>query len=111
MSLGTPALVATARFHRHTLQHPCRGCSWAGCSLGICLLEQFPNRVRSTGGGVTFNFGRVATAAGRLRSGALWNYFDNDYAKMGTVTSLVHAVGMLSAFLYQPATERLDEAA
>ena len=34
--------------------------------LPLCLPELFPTRVRSTGSGVTFNFGRIASAFGVL---------------------------------------------
>lgn len=69
--------------------------------LPLCLPEMFPTRVRSTGGGVTFNFGRIATALGVLGAGYLSRLpaFDGDYGKVGSVTSLVFAVGMLAIWL------------
>jgi hypothetical protein len=67
--------------------------------LPLFLPELFPTRVRSTGSGVSFNFGRVATAAGVLGTGALMHAFDGDYAKVGQLTSLVYLLGMLIVFV------------
>lgn len=66
--------------------------------LPLCLPEMFPTRVRSTGAGVTFNFGRYITAAGVLGAGWLSSlpYFHGDYGKVGSVTSLVFAIGLLT---------------
>ncbi len=62
--------------------------------LPLCLPELFPTRVRSTGAGVSFNFGRIATAAGILvAAGLLKQLFEGDYAQIGRLTSLVYLVG------------------
>ena len=63
--------------------------------LPLCLPELFPTRVRSTGAGVTFNFGRIASGAGVLAAGWLMSHFDGDHGKVGAVTSLVYAFGMV----------------
>lgn len=63
--------------------------------LPLYLPELFPTRVRSTGAGVTFNFGRILTAAGVLGTGALAVMYDNDFSKVGAITSLVFALGMV----------------
>lgn len=63
--------------------------------LPLCLPELFPTRVRSTGAGVSFNFGRILTAVTVFTTGMLTTYFGGDYAKMGRVTSLCFAVGMI----------------
>ncbi len=63
--------------------------------LPLCLPEMFPTRVRSTGSGVSFNFGRILTAFGVLGGAWLIQQFDGDYAKIGRVTSLVYAIGMI----------------
>jgi SHS family sialic acid transporter-like MFS transporter len=63
--------------------------------LPLCLPELFPTRVRSTGAGVSFNFGRILTAVGVLGGAALLGFFGGDYAKLGRVTSLVYAVGLI----------------
>ncbi|MBI4659928.1 MAG: MFS transporter [Verrucomicrobia bacterium] len=63
--------------------------------LPLYLPELFPTSVRATGTGVTYNFGRFATAAGVLAAGALMHLFNGDYSRVGTVTSLVYAFGMI----------------
>lgn len=69
----------------------------------LYLPELFPTHVRSTGSGVTFNFGRIVSAGGVLVAGALVGYFGGDYAKAGRVTHLIYAVGML-VILFAPDT-------
>jgi len=73
--------------------------------LPLCLPELFPTRVRSTGAGVSFNFGRIATAVTLFASGALMGYFGGDYARIGQVTSLFFVLGM-AAILFAPDTSR-----
>jgi len=63
--------------------------------LPLYLPELFPTRVRSTGAGVSFNFGRILTAAGVLGTGALAVMYDNDFSKVGAITSLAFALGMV----------------
>jgi MFS transporter, SHS family, sialic acid transporter len=63
--------------------------------LPLYLPELFPTRVRSTGTGVTFNSGRVLAAAGVLGAGGLMLAFGGDYARVGTFTGLIYAVGMI----------------
>jgi len=71
--------------------------------LPLYLPELFPTRVRATGTGVSYNFGRFASAAGVLGAGALMQLFGGDYAKVGTITSLIYAFGML-VILFAPDT-------
>lgn len=73
--------------------------------LPLFLPELFPTRVRSTGAGVGFNFGRVLTAATIFVTGALMEFFKGDFAAIGRVTSLIYAFGML-AILAAPDTSR-----
>lgn len=63
--------------------------------LPLYLPELFPTRVRATGTGVTFNWGRVATAVGVLGGGQLMLAFKGDYARVGQATCLVYALGMI----------------
>jgi MFS family permease len=63
--------------------------------LPLYLPELFPTRVRATGSGVSFNFGRLATAAGVLGVGTLMQWYDGDYARVGQITSLTFALGMI----------------
>ena len=48
--------------------------------LPLYLPELFPTRIRATGQGFAYNFGRVLAAAGTLASGQLLNHFGEDYA-------------------------------
>lgn len=79
---------------------------WATFALGLVstsffgwlpyfLPELFPTRVRATGAGVTYNFGRIVSAAALLSSTALSALFQGDIAKMGAATSLVYALGLV----------------
>ena len=61
--------------------------------LPLFLPELFPTAARSTGSGVSFNFGRILTAVAVLLAGWLIAHFDGDYARIGRVTSLIYAVG------------------
>lgn len=64
--------------------------------LPLCLPEMFPTRVRAAGAGVSFNFGRILTAAGVLATGMLLKkIFDGDYAAIGQMTSYVYALGLV----------------
>ena len=56
----------------------------------------FPTRVRATGSGLAYNSGRFATAAGVLAAGGLFAYLGGDYARVGTICSLIYAVGALA---------------
>lgn len=69
--------------------------------LPLCLPEMFPTRVRATGSGVTFNSGRVLTGIGVLGAGYLSSLpsFGGDYAKVGSITSLVFLLGMIAIWL------------
>lgn len=62
--------------------------------LPLYLPELFPTRIRATGQGFAFNFGRVLAAFGALQSGQLLNFFHEDYARMCSIISLVYLVGM-----------------
>ncbi len=63
--------------------------------LPLYLPELFPTRIRATGQGFAFNFGRVLAAAGTLGSGQLLNRFQEDYARTGAITSLIYIAGMV----------------
>ena len=56
--------------------------------------ELFPTRVRATGQGLSYNFGRVFAAAGALLQGELVRAFDGSYARAGAIVTLVYLVGM-----------------
>ncbi|MGD9719738.1 MAG: MFS transporter [Pirellulales bacterium] len=73
--------------------------------LPLYLPELFPTRVRSTGTGVTFNSGRILAAASVLGAGGLMHAFGGDYARVGTFTGLIYAVGMI-VICFAPDTTR-----
>jgi MFS family permease len=63
--------------------------------LPLYLPELFPTRIRATGQGFAFNFGRVLAAIGALQGGQLLNFFQEDYARMCGIMSLVYIAGMV----------------
>jgi len=67
--------------------------------LPLYLPELFPTRVRTTGQGVSFNFGRILAAVGALQTGALMNYYDGSYARAGAAMSLIYVAGLLVIWL------------
>jgi hypothetical protein len=73
--------------------------------LPLFLPELFPTRVRSTGAGVSFNFGRIVTAVTIFAAGVLMELFAGDYARIGRVTSLLFLIGML-AIWFAPDTSQ-----
>lgn len=63
--------------------------------LPLYLPEIFPTRVRATGQGLGFNFGRILSAVGAMGTGALVNAFGGDFARAAAVTSLIYVVGLV----------------
>ena len=64
--------------------------------LPLCLPELFPTRVRATGAGVSFNWGRILTAFGVLLSAvALKQMFQGEYATVGKITGLIYVAGLV----------------
>jgi MFS family permease len=60
----------------------------------IYLPELFPTRVRTTGVGFCYNFGRIITGGGVLITGALVGFFGS-YAKAASAVSLIYALGIV----------------
>ena len=63
------------------------------------LPELFPTRVRATGQGLAYNFGRILAAIGAWRMGALMGFFGHSYARAGAAISLVYLAGMTLIWL------------
>ncbi len=63
------------------------------------LPELFPTRVRATGQGLAFNFGRVLAALGAWQMGALMAFFGKSYAKAGATIVMVYLLGMVLIWL------------
>lgn len=72
--------------------------------LALYLPELFPTRVRATGQGLSYNFGRIFAAAGALAAGNLVSHYDGDYARMAARISLVYVIGMV-AICFAPETK------
>ena len=67
--------------------------------LPLYLPEIFPTRVRATGTGISYNSGRFLTAAGVMAAGLLIQLFQGDYARVGSITGLVYALGVAVIWL------------
>jgi MFS family permease len=64
--------------------------------LPLYLPEIFPTRIRATGEGISFNFGRIIAAAGvLLGTGQLVGAFGGSYAKAGSAMSLIYVIGFI----------------
>ena len=61
--------------------------------------ELFPTRVRATGQGLAYNFGRVFAAGGALVQGELVAHFGGSYAQAGALVTLVYLAGMALIWL------------
>jgi hypothetical protein len=63
----------------------------------LYLPELFPTRVRATGQGFAFNFGRIIAAIGALQTGPLMGLFGQDkvasHASACATMSLVYLIG------------------
>ncbi|MCY2945312.1 MAG: MFS transporter [Planctomycetota bacterium] len=64
--------------------------------LPLYLPELFPTRVRATGQGFGFNFGRILAAIGALQTGALMDgVFKGDYGRACAAISFIYLAGFL----------------
>jgi len=75
--------------------------------LPFFLPELFESRVRATGAGVSFNFGRILTATTISLTPAVTKMFGGSYAQIGRVTSLIFIIGIL-VILLAPDTSKRD---
>ncbi len=72
--------------------------------LPLYLPELFPTKMRATGQGFGFNFGRVLASVGSLQTLALLRAFDGDYAKACSVAAGVYVLGLVLV-LFAPETK------
>jgi MFS family permease len=63
--------------------------------LPLYLPELFPTRVRATGQGLSFNFGRIVAAIGVLFLGQLIAFFDGDYGRAMATITLIYVFGLV----------------
>ncbi len=64
--------------------------------LPLYLPELFATKVRATGQGFSFNFGRILAAVGSLQTGVLLDkVFDGQLPKAGMLMSLIYVFGMV----------------
>ena len=63
--------------------------------LPLYLPEIFPTRVRATGQGLSFNFGRVMTSAAALWMGYNVGSLGGNYAQAAATVTLIYLVGMV----------------
>jgi len=73
--------------------------------LAVYLPSVFPVEVRAAGSGLAYNAGRFLTAAGVLAAGTLFTALGGDYVRVGSLCSLVYALGIGVIWL-TPAAER-----
>jgi len=67
--------------------------------LPLYLPELFPTRVRATGQGLCFNFGRIMAAVGTVYMGYLVALFGGDYGRAMAAITLVYVLGMVLIWL------------
>lgn len=70
--------------------------------LAVYLPPVFPVEVRAAGSGLAFNAGRFVTAAGVLAAGVLFTTLGGDYTRVGSLCSLVYALGLAAMCLIPP---------
>jgi MFS family permease len=63
--------------------------------LPLYLPELFPTRMRATGQGLAFNFGRIVAAVGSLQTAALVSTFDGSQARAAATMSMVYVLGLV----------------
>lgn len=63
--------------------------------LPLYLPELFGTRIRATGQGFSYNFGRILAAVGVLQTGNLMKSFGDSYPKACSVMSLIYVVGLI----------------
>ena len=88
---------------------------WLAMIAGICtttffgwlplyLPELFPTRIRATGEGITFNFGRIIAAAGVVFGMGQLVVVFGGYAKAATIVAMVYILG-LALIWFAPETK------
>jgi hypothetical protein len=63
--------------------------------LPVYLPELFPTRMRATGQGFCYNFGRIFAAMGALQTGAIMGMFRGGYPQACTTMAAIYLVGLV----------------
>jgi hypothetical protein len=63
--------------------------------LPLYLPELFPTRVRASGQGFSFNFGRIIAAIGALQTGAIMGAFGGGYPQACATMGLIYVLGLV----------------
>jgi len=63
--------------------------------MPLYLSELFPTRVRATGQGLSFNFGRILASCGTLFMANLMQVFHGDYGRAGATITMIYILGMI----------------
>jgi MFS family permease len=77
--------------------------------LPYFLPTLFPTRIRATGTGVAYNFGRIFSAVALMSSTTLSEAFQGDLARMGAVTSIIYAAGLVVVWFIPHHTDLTDD--
>jgi len=67
--------------------------------LPLYLPELFPTRVRATGQGLSFNFGRILAAFGAMTTGQMMGFFEGSYPRACSAITTVYIVGLVLIWL------------
>jgi hypothetical protein len=78
--------------------------------LPLYLPELFETRIRASGQGFSFNFGRILAAIGALQTGAIMESFRGGYPQACSVMALVYVLGFALIWL-APETKSFHAAA
>ncbi|MEM4360314.1 MAG: MFS transporter [Candidatus Bilamarchaeaceae archaeon] len=73
--------------------------------LPLYLPELFPTKIRTTGQGFSFNFGRIIAAIGNLQMSKLLAAFDNNYINAGSLITIVYIAGIILVITIAPETK------
>jgi MFS transporter, SHS family, sialic acid transporter len=67
--------------------------------LPLYLPELFPTRIRATGQGFSFNFGRILAAIGALQTGAIMSGFQGGYPQACSIMGSIYVAGLAVIWL------------
>jgi len=75
--------------------------------LPLCLPEMFDTRIRSTGSGVSFNFGRIIVGVLIILTAfILKEKFEGRYDQVGRICGYMYLIGILAVYLMPKTDEK-----